>query len=105
MFDRVLDEFRVRHDMQLFHVSCLMKPGGAMGNVKQIGYFLQRSPLCKHLQNFYGAWLTPGIVHVPSNSDGGVSRGQYILSISWNLSEGAGSQLLSLSLPGLSCCR
>src|SRR5262249_42879791 len=47
-------------------------------------------------------FLTGGIVHVPSRIDGSLSCGQYIRNIRMNLPAGAGSQLLSLSDPGLS---
>jgi hypothetical protein len=42
------------------------------------------------------------MVHVPSRMEGSLSFGQYIRSIRMNLPAGAGSQLLSLSDPGLS---
>src|SRR5580693_4731657 len=64
-----------------------------------------QSEVARGVRRLYGACFTPGIVHVPSNKEGGVSFGQYSRSIRTNLSAGAGSQLDSLSLPGFSCCR
>ena len=46
--------------------------------------------------------VTGGGVQEPSSSEGGVSVGQYSRSIRTNLPAGAGSQLDSLSGPGLS---
>ena len=50
----------------------------------------------------HAAILTAGTLHVPLIIVGSVSFGQYIRSIRMNLPAGAGSQLLSLSGPGLS---
>src|SRR5262249_28612448 len=47
-------------------------------------------------------FFTADGLHVPSRIDGSLSFGQYIRNIRMNLPAGAGSQLLSLSDPGLS---
>jgi hypothetical protein len=59
----------------------------------------------KLVELIHGVYFAPGIVHVPSKIDGGLSLGQYIRSIRMNLSLGAGSQLDSLSVPGFSFCK
>jgi hypothetical protein len=51
-------------------------------------------PVCQAI------FLTAGGVHVPSMIDGGFSFGQYMRNIRMNLPVGAGSQLVSLSVPG-----
>jgi hypothetical protein len=51
---------------------------------------------------YQAAFFNGGMVHVPSRIEGSLSFGQYIRNIRMNLPAGAGSQLLSLSAPGVS---
>jgi hypothetical protein len=94
-------------DPSLGVVNVIDKAGVAMGEVVFFahGSTIATNALVERNLAKTGLSFAPGIVHVPSNSEGGVSLGQYIRSINTNLSAGAGSQLDSLSLPGFSCCR
>lgn len=59
------------------------------------------SASCKN----YGATITTGGFHVPSEIEGGVVFGQYKRRVRTKGPSGAGNQLASLSFPGESCLK